>query len=150
LGIGGVVSNRTGSASARVAYLGELDEQGRLGVQRATQPAAALQPELFDQAPDAEWVEADLRGVRVESSHPFGGSWLGLMLLRQLGFSELLETLLPCGREEVPWSVMTLVQNFNKSHCSRSYCRRGPVSPSESDVSAAPLTIRQSCCKDLA
>jgi hypothetical protein len=31
-----------------------------------------------------------------------------------------------------------------------SYCRRGPASPSESDASAAPLTIRQSCCKDLA
>lgn len=84
-----------------VAYLGELDEQGRLGVERAAQ--------LFDQAPDAEWVEVDLRGVRVESSHPFGGSWLGLMLLRELGLSELLETLLPCGREEVPWSVMTVV-----------------------------------------
>jgi transposase len=92
-----------------VAYLGELDEQGRLGVQRAAQPAAALQSELFDQAPDAEWVEVDLRGVRVEHSRPFGGSWLGLMLLRQLGLSELLDTLLPCGREEVPWSTMTLV-----------------------------------------
>ncbi len=92
-----------------VAYLGELDEQGRLGVQRAAQAADGLQSELFDQAPDAEWVEVDLRGVRVERSRPFGGSWLGLMLLRQLGLSELLETLLPCGREEIPWSVMTLV-----------------------------------------
>jgi transposase len=92
-----------------VAYLGELDEQGRLGVRRAAQPAAELQSELFDQAPDAEWVEVDLRGVRVEHSRPFGGSWLGLMLLRQLGLSELLEALLPCGREEVPWSTMTLV-----------------------------------------
>ena len=92
-----------------VAYLGELDEQGRLGVQRAAQPVASLQSELFDQAADAEWVEVDLRGVRVERSRPFGGSWLGLMLLRQLGLSDLLETLLPCGREEVPWSVMTQV-----------------------------------------
>jgi transposase len=92
-----------------VAYLGELDEQGRLGVRRAAQLAAELQSELFDQAPDAEWVEVDLRGVRVEHSRPFGGSWLGLMLLRQLGLSELLEILLPCGREEVPWSAMTLV-----------------------------------------
>ena len=92
-----------------VAYLGELDERGRLGVQRAAQPAASLQSELFDQAPGAEWVEVDLRGVRVEHSRPFGGTWLGLMLVRQLGLSDLLETLLPCGREEVPWSVMTLV-----------------------------------------
>ena len=92
-----------------VAYLGELDEQGRLGMQRAAQPCAGLQSELFNQGPDAEWVEVDLCGVRVERSRPFGGSWLGLMLLRQLGLTDLLETLLPCGREEVSWSVMTLV-----------------------------------------
>ena len=31
-----------------VAYLGELDEQGRLGVQRAAQPDVAPQADLFD------------------------------------------------------------------------------------------------------
>jgi hypothetical protein len=91
-----------------VAYLGELDEQGRLGLQRAAQPTAELQSEWFDRAPDGEWVEVDLRGARGERSRPFGGSWLGSMLLRQLGLSELLEALLPCGREEVPWSGMVL------------------------------------------
>jgi hypothetical protein len=92
-----------------VAYLGELDEQGRLGVQRAAQPDPAPQADLFDRESSREWVEVDLNGVRVERSRPFGGGWLGLMLLRQLGLGELLEGLMPSGREEVPWSAMTVV-----------------------------------------
>src|SRR5450631_915582 len=64
-----------------VAYLGELDERGRLGVQRAVQPAIGPQTDLFDPQASPEWVEVDLGGVRVERSRPFGGGWLGLMLL---------------------------------------------------------------------
>ena len=92
-----------------VAYLGELDEEGRLGVERVAQPDRAPQAHLFDWEASQEWVEVDLGGVRVERSRPFGGGWLGLLLLRQLGLSELLEALMPSGREEIPWSAMTLV-----------------------------------------
>jgi transposase len=92
-----------------VAYLGELDEQGRLGVEQAAQAVPWAQTDLFQPESGAAWVEVDLRGVRVERSRPFGGGWLGLMLLRQLGLSELLEEVLPPGREEVPWSAMVLV-----------------------------------------
>ena len=92
-----------------VAYLGELDEQGRLGIERVAQPDRAPQADLFDREASQEWVEVDLGGVRVERSRPFGGGWLGLMLLRQLGLSELLEALMPSGREEIPWSAMTVV-----------------------------------------
>ena len=92
-----------------VACLGELDEQGRLGVEHAAQPESCTQPDLFEQESGAAWVEVDLRGVRAERSRPFGGGWLGLMLWRQLGLSELLEELLPPGREAVPWSAMILV-----------------------------------------
>ena len=93
-----------------VAYLGELDEQGRLGVQRVAQPDPAPQSALFgEEESSREWVEVDLGGVRVERSRPFGGGWLGLMLLRQLGLRELLEVLMPSGREEIPWSAMTVV-----------------------------------------
>ncbi len=91
------------------AYLGELDQQGRLGIERAAQPEPWPQASLFQQEAGPEWVEVDLRGVHVERSRPFGGGWLGLMLLRQLGLSELLEELLPAGREEIPWSAMTVV-----------------------------------------
>lgn len=41
-----------------------------------------------------EYVEVDVKGVRVERSRQFGGCWLGLRLLRDLGLNELLETLL--------------------------------------------------------
>jgi hypothetical protein len=73
------------------------------------QPDRASQSHLFDQEASQEWIAVDLRGVRVERSRPFGGAWLGLMLLRQLGLNDLLEALMPSGREEIPWSVMTLV-----------------------------------------
>ncbi|MGB6722555.1 MAG: IS1634 family transposase [Terracidiphilus sp.] len=92
-----------------VAYLGELDEQGRLGVQRTAQPDPAPQADLFDPEISPEWVEVDLRGVRVERRRSFGGGWLGLMLLRQLGLSGLLHQLMPAGREGVAWSAMAEV-----------------------------------------
>jgi transposase len=90
-----------------VAYLGELDERGRVGVQQAAQPVSTSQGDLFEQSTSPEWVEVDIRGVRVERSRPFGGCWLGLVLLRQLGLLQLLDELLPHGREEISWSVMT-------------------------------------------
>ena len=39
----------------------------------------------------------------------FGGPWLGLELLKQLGLTDLFEQLMPTGREDVPWSLMSLV-----------------------------------------
>ncbi|HVH89142.1 MAG TPA: hypothetical protein VM912_20665 [Terriglobales bacterium] len=90
-----------------VAYLGELDERGRVGVHQAAQPVSTSQGDLFEQSTSPEWVEVDIRGVRVERSRQFGGCWLGLVLLRQLGLLQLLDELLPHGREEISWSVMT-------------------------------------------
>ncbi len=78
-------------------------------MQRAAQPDVAPQADLFDRPASQQWVEVDLRGVRVERSRPFGGGWLGLMLLHQMGLSELLEARMPSGREEIPWSAMTVV-----------------------------------------
>ena len=92
-----------------VAYLGELDEHGRLGVRQcAAGGNHEWQTRLFqDSTP--EYVEVELKGVRVERSRQFGGCWLGLMLLRQLGLDELLAELMPPGREEVSWAVMAMV-----------------------------------------
>ncbi len=92
-----------------VAYLGELDERGRMGVAQAAQPASPLQAHLFQKPRSPEWVEVDIHGVRVERSRPFGGCWLGLTLLCQLGLPQLLDTLLPSGREGISWSVMAQV-----------------------------------------
>jgi len=92
-----------------VAYLGELDAYGRVGVQQAAQPASPSQGHLFQPPTSPEWVEVDIRGVRVERSRQFGGCWLGLGLLRQLGLPQLLEELLPQGREGIGWSVMAQI-----------------------------------------
>ena len=92
-----------------VAYLGELDERGRIGVQQAVQPFSPLQTDLFKKPHSPEWVEVDIHGVRVERSCQFGGCWLGLTLLRRLGLPQLLAGLLPSGREGISWSVMTQV-----------------------------------------
>ena len=97
-----------------VAYLGELDEKGRLGVRRcALGRDRAWQADLFrDDEP--EYVEVDLKGVRVESSRQFGGCWLGLTLWQALGLSELLNELLPPGREEISWTAMAQVLVFGR------------------------------------
>lgn len=91
-----------------VAYLGEMDQRGRVGVKRCAEGSETIQNHLFDQS-EPEWVEVDVKRVRVERSRQFGGCWLGLQLLRELGMEELLQGLLPAGRVEVPWSAMALV-----------------------------------------
>ena len=92
-----------------VAYLGELDERGRVGVQQAVKPGRPAQAELFRAPVSPEWVEVDIGGVRVERSRQFGGCWLALALLRHLGLPKLLEELLPPGREGIGWGVMAQI-----------------------------------------
>ena len=93
-----------------VAYLGDLDEAGRLGVQRAAEgeDGSAQQGEMFD-PPQPRYVEVDLSGVAVERARQFGGPWLALQLIGKLGIKSELDRLMPAGREDVPWSIMSLV-----------------------------------------
>lgn len=93
-----------------VAYLGDLDEAGRMGVQLTAQGRGgpARQQEMFE-GPRPRWVEVDLSAVRVEGTRGFGGPWLALRVIEKLGVKSLLDRLMPAGREEVPWSVMSLV-----------------------------------------
>lgn len=92
-----------------VAYLGQLDERGRLGVKQAAEGNhRSRQRRLFDDV-EPEWVEVDVRRVRVENRRDFGGPWLGLELIRQLGLKDFFEETIPQGREQIPWSVMVLV-----------------------------------------
>jgi transposase len=90
-----------------VAYLGEMDEAGRIGVQQAAQPKIEP-PNLFEQV-EAQWVEVDLKRVRVECTRQFGGVWLGYELLQRLGLIEFLAEQLTMGREDIPWATMAMV-----------------------------------------
>jgi len=92
-----------------VAYLGDVSEGKRLGVQQAARGATgSWQSRLFDEEGEPEWVEVDTKRVRVEGVRDFGGCWLGLEIADRLDLIPLLERLLPEGREDIPWSMMTM------------------------------------------
>ncbi|NQT39822.1 MAG: IS1634 family transposase [Planctomycetes bacterium] len=97
-----------------VAYLGQLEEAKRRGVKRAAEgkgKSPFQQLRLFDRddKPEPEWVEIDTANVRVENQLDFGGPWLALELIRKLKLDELLDRVMPPGREDIPWSRMALV-----------------------------------------
>jgi transposase len=104
-----------------VAYLGELDASehrgwGRLALHLDGKAAVkAQQLMLFDTVdthnndPVPQYVEVDLKDVRVEQTRDFGDVFLALTLWRIMGFDELFSKNLPAGREEVSWSLMACV-----------------------------------------
>jgi transposase len=107
-----VESYRTerGPRQRTVAYLGLMDEAGRLGVLQTADPQPpSPQAELF---PDAEaeprFVEIDRTRVRVENCRQFGGPWLALQLVKRLGLDDFLRRAMPGGREKVPWPLTAL------------------------------------------
>lgn len=91
-----------------VAYLGELAEPKRRGVQHAADRAKGRQRSLLDEV-EPEWVEVDIKRIRVERCLEFGGPWLALQILRRLDLLDFLEEIMPVGREGVPWQVMVAV-----------------------------------------
>ncbi len=120
-----VESHRTarGPRQRVVAWLGKLDEAGRLGVQQAAESAgprgahqtastSGRQKTLFEEeapGPQPRWVEVNAAGVRVENCRQFGGPWLALELIRRLQLDEFLERAMPRGQEHVPWSLSALI-----------------------------------------
>jgi len=104
-----------------VAWLGKLDEAGRLGVREAVHSLGAdeshsvlanrtRQQLLFDDdQAQPRWVEVNARGVRVENLRHFGGPWLAVQLIRRLQLDEFFERHLPTGNATVPWSLSALI-----------------------------------------
>ncbi len=117
----------TGPRQRVVAWLGKLDEAGRLGVKQAaevgqrssaattdhlTQPLNTQKQFEFDDdiaATQPRWVEVNAAGVRVENLRQFGGPWLALHLIRTLQLDSFLKQIIPAGREHVPWDVSSLI-----------------------------------------
>ena len=100
-----------GPRQRTVAYLGLMDEEGRLGVEQAADPQPpSAQRELFPQATiEPRFVEIDRTRVRVENCRQFGGPWLALKLIKQLGLHAFLQEALPAGQEHVPWPLTALI-----------------------------------------
>jgi transposase len=110
-----VESYRTkrGPRQRTVAYLGQLDEAGRLGVKRAakgSKQSTEEQLQLWEgDAPAPEWVEVDTAAVRVENQRAFGGPWLAQQILGKLQLHDFLEGTIPKGKEGVSWSLMAQI-----------------------------------------
>jgi transposase len=106
-----------------VAWLGKLDEAGRLGMQQAAEASPGEPPRrngangshqkmLFgdgSREPEPRWVEVNVAGVRVENCRQFGGPWLALELVRRLELDEFLTRMMPEGQERVRWSLSALI-----------------------------------------
>lgn len=107
-----------------VAWLGKLDEAGRLGMRQAAETVSKEgssptesrpQRTLFEKdwsepsEPEPRWIEVNAAGVRVENCRQFGGPWLALELIRRLQLDEFLKRAIPEGREHVPWSLSALI-----------------------------------------
>jgi hypothetical protein len=109
-----------------VAWLGKLDEAGRLGMEQAARNASPSRSQestatrgeqqlsLFRQQDDEEsappqWVEVDASGVRVENCRQFGGPWLALEVVRRLQLDEFLKGAIRSGREHISWWRSALI-----------------------------------------
>ena len=111
-----VESYRTarGSRQRVLSYLGNLEEPVRRGVLIASGgPDLAVQLPLpgvgTPAAEDAEWMEVDVKRVRIERSRAFGGAWVALQVAEKLGLPEFLNTAVAQRCEEIPWPLMALV-----------------------------------------
>lgn len=106
-----------------VAWLGALDEAGRLGLQQAAQTVLSsdthehntsshAQLPLFDfedEPTKPRWVQINANAVRVENSRQFGGPWLALKLIQELKLDTFLNQHLPPGRERIRWSLTSMI-----------------------------------------
>jgi len=109
-----------------VAWLGKLDEAGRLGIEQAARDARSLSPpnatsacdeqqlSLFDpqdakEPVQPQWIEVNASGVRVENCRQFGGPWLALEVIRELQLDTFLKSVLPSGQEHVSWWRSALI-----------------------------------------
>lgn len=133
-----VESYRTekGPRQRTVAYLGQMDEAGRLGMLKAAStPDEPQSPGLFaSQDTEPRFVEIDRKFLRVENSRQFGGPWLAMQLVRKLGLDEFLQRALPAGKEKVPWSltalILTIARICNPSselHIAEHYYRKSAL-----------------------
>jgi len=105
-----VESYRTerGSRQRTVAYLGEIDQSGRIGIKQAAQGHRGYQPSLFEDSKPS-WVEVNVTGVRVERTRRFGDVWLALELLKKLGLMEFFSSIFPSKREKIPWEYLATI-----------------------------------------
>ena len=101
-----------------VAYLGEMDASGRLGIKNAVEGRTGYQKDIFEDN-EPEWVEINVRGVRTEKVRDFGDIWLALQLIHRIGLYDFFKKVMPSGRSKVAWAdlacVLTIARFCNPS-----------------------------------
>lgn len=110
------VRTARGPRQRTVAFIGKepgLDRESRLGWEHIGDvlDGRVAQEDLFEKevSEPPQWATVDVKRVRVERVRQFGNVYLALALWRRLGLSEVLERVLPAGREEVPWPTMACI-----------------------------------------
>ncbi|MEI7990095.1 MAG: IS1634 family transposase [Chloroflexota bacterium] len=93
-----------------VAHLGDMDEPERLGIKEVASgnDDHVHQASLFEES-KPRWTQVDTSRVKVERTKSFGGVWLCMQVIEKLGLVEYLSGVMTQGREEIPWSLMSLV-----------------------------------------
>lgn len=122
-----------------VAYLGDVAQELCRGVEDAAS-GKPRQGELFDEA-SAQWVEVDVRRVRVERARSFGGSWLALQLISELELGTFLASELDGGRELISWSLVAqilVVQRLLEPSSELSVAEGGYERTALSDLLGVP------------
>ena len=101
-----------------VASLGKapgLDEDKRRGWENVGdllegRDPAPVQGRLGEPLPPPrQWMQVDVRGLRVERVRDFGEVYLALSLWRRLGLHTLLRELIEPGRESVSWELIACI-----------------------------------------
>ncbi len=116
-----------------VAYVGKADEPLRDGVLQAARGSNDRQQKLFDDV-EPNYVEVDVKRVRVERCREFGGPWLGFQLMKLLGLDEFFAETIPSGREEIAWPMMSAVlvlsrlcEPSSELHIAEHFYRRSAI-----------------------
>ena len=109
-----VRSVRSGSRVRQetVAYLGELDAQGRAkasALARHFLGEESRQLDLFDDGAPETPILVRLDRLSVERQRRFGDVWLGWLLWQALRLDEFCRSVLPDGKETVPWGEVAAI-----------------------------------------
>jgi hypothetical protein len=91
-----------------VAYLGEMDEAGRLGIRQTAQNHPGFQKSWLDDGVP-EWIEVDVRGVHTERPRRFGDVWLAVELMKMLGLDRFFREVLVGRSSKIAWAEVVSI-----------------------------------------
>ena len=91
-----------------IAYLGEMDASGRLGIKQAAEGTSGHQRDFFNDY-EPEWVEIDIKRVRTEHVRDFGDIWLAFELIKRLRLDKFFKKVILKKREKIAWSDLVII-----------------------------------------